>query len=293
MNSQTFDSALVLVSPSSGHGEGYRAVPRVERAFRQNGIEARVVLISSPEIVSREIETQAPEASVVVAAGGDGTVNLVARAILLAGQGKPLGLIPFGFGNCLARSLGVPLDIESAVDVIARGQFKTIDIAWTQDRPVMFALSSGFDAEVARKVSEARIGGVSMRDYLRAIWSSVVHYDWPEIKVEVDGRLLKDHYSQVILSPVNNYAIFFQLKSGPGVRVYLFRDHLPRALRYFLLMGPTRNLASASDLSLQVKSSLKMTATQACAPSQIDGEFSGFLPVACEIRPGALQILTP
>ncbi|MBW2092575.1 MAG: hypothetical protein JRI34_10710 [Deltaproteobacteria bacterium] len=287
------DSALVLVNPVSGRAQGAQAMGRVERAFRRCGVQASVVLISEPDAISREVEQKAPEMSAVVAVGGDGTISQVAKAIISAGGDWPLGLIPLGFGNCLARSFGLPLDIESAAEVIARGRARALDIAWVRDRPVVYALGAGFDADVLIRVDKARTGGVRLRDYLKGVWSAFCHYDWPWIEVEVDGRPLKNRYSQVILSPVHVYAVFFKLISGPGIRVYLFRSRPPKALYYLPAMGLGRNLARAADLCLEVKHSLKMTAAINSVPLQIDGEIGGFLPATCEIKPAALKIFVP
>ena len=83
-------------------------------------------------------------ADVVLAAGGDGTVRTVAE--VLAGSGTPLGLIPMGTGNLLARNLEVPLDnLESALRIAIDGEEKQIDMGW------MRTGSSPEDLEVAER----------------------------------------------------------------------------------------------------------------------------------------------
>ncbi|MGF1645643.1 MAG: diacylglycerol/lipid kinase family protein [Kineosporiaceae bacterium] len=101
-------------------------------------------------------------ASLVVAAGGDGTTRAVAG--VLAGSGVPMGLLPMGTGNLLARNLGVPLhDAEAAVRVITRGETRGIDLVRaritrpdgsTAVEPSVVMLGMGFDAEVVGETDD-------------------------------------------------------------------------------------------------------------------------------------------
>jgi len=293
MTMQPIENVLVLVNPVAGRGQLHMNMGDVERAFQRCGVKAKMVLLSDPDMALKAVETQAREMSAVVAVGGDGTANLAAKAILSAGGDWPLGLIPLGFGNCLARSLGLPLDVDAAVDVVARGCVRTLDLAWVRERPVVYTLGAGFDADIITRVSEARVGGVWMGDYLKAFWNSFWHYDWPEIEVEVDNRLLEGRYAQVILSAVQVYAVFFKLRPSAGFQAYLFRKPQPKDLYNFLVRGLSSDLTRAADLSVPVKSSLRMTSAPTPVPMQIDGEVGGFLPVTCDIKPDALKVLVP
>ena len=71
-------------------------------------------------------------ADVVVAAGGDGTVRVVCAE--MAGTGIPVGIVPAGTGNLLARNLGIPLGRDEALDVVLRGQDRAIDVVADQGR---------------------------------------------------------------------------------------------------------------------------------------------------------------
>jgi diacylglycerol kinase (ATP) len=89
-------------------------------------------------------------ADVILSAGGDGTVMSIAAA--LSGTGVPLGIVPVGTGNLLARNLGLPLDVGTAIDVALDGDQRTIDLGrCTTDSdgvPTVFAVMAGvgFDA---------------------------------------------------------------------------------------------------------------------------------------------------
>lgn len=90
-------------------------------------IEARVVVArGGPDLVSKAASAAAGNADVVVAGGGDGTILTVARH--LVGTDKALGVLPLGTFNYFARNLELPLDLESALAVLADGQVRQVDV---------------------------------------------------------------------------------------------------------------------------------------------------------------------
>jgi diacylglycerol kinase family enzyme len=98
-------------------------------------------------------------ADVVLSCGGDGTVRACAHA--LAGSGVPLGLLPAGTGNLLARNLGLPLLTEPAVDVALSGDVRKIDLAVLEGQHFAVMAGLGFDAAMLAatpKALKARIG---------------------------------------------------------------------------------------------------------------------------------------
>lgn len=102
-----------------------------------------------------EIATKAKDdgVDVVVAVGGDGTVNEVARAIVHSNTA--LGIIPCGSGNGLARHLLLPLNVRKAIDVINRNEVRQLDYGIINDYPFFCTCGMGFDAFVSMKFAEA------------------------------------------------------------------------------------------------------------------------------------------
>lgn len=90
---------------------------------------------------------------VVVAIGGDGTVNEVARAIVHSDTA--LGIIPCGSGNGLARHLLLPLNVRKAIEVINRCEIRQLDYGIINDYPFFCTCGMGFDAFVSMKFAEA------------------------------------------------------------------------------------------------------------------------------------------
>ncbi len=85
----------------------------------------------------------------VIACGGDGTVNMVASAVV--NSPMALGILPLGSGNGLARSNGIPMDLKNALNVIVKGNTKTIDSGTINGNHFFCTAGIGFDALIAHK----------------------------------------------------------------------------------------------------------------------------------------------
>ncbi|MEW5723616.1 MAG: diacylglycerol kinase family protein [Thermodesulfobacteriota bacterium] len=286
---------LVLVNPISGRGEGGRSAGRLGRAFQDLGVRAEVVFLPGPGGAGEIIAAGLTGYEAVVAVGGDGTVSEVAGAVFASGFDLPLGLIPLGLSNCLARHLGLPFRMEKAAKVIVRGRLKKVDLALAGDRTVLSFLGAGFDAAVVDRTARRRRGTIRNIDYLRAAAEVLLgREEWPVLSLEVDGRRVEGLFFQIILSALSNYARFFRTPGTEGHQVYLFRGRGPSSLLKSLLKtGLDRNLDRVCDLTLPVKKSLRIEAVKGEGLYQFDGEIGGRLPVECRVHPGALVFFVP
>jgi diacylglycerol kinase (ATP) len=130
---------------------------------------------------------------VIAAAGGDGTVNMVATALAeaaVSGNEKSLGIIPFGSGNGLARHLGIPLDTGKAVRLVAGGKAKSIDVCRMNDKPFFCTAGVGFDAHIGKLFAESRIRG--MISYAGMTLQEVLRYQPGKYKLTIDGKTLPE-----------------------------------------------------------------------------------------------------
>jgi diacylglycerol kinase family enzyme len=147
-------SHLLLVNPSAGGGRVGKLVPEVERALRAAGVEHRLVLTDSLEHGCEAAREAASEGTVPVVMSGDGLIGQVGGE--LAGGEVPMGIIPGGRGNDLARVLGIPSDLDEAARVIAEGVSRPIDGGEVNGRRFLGIASCGFDSDANRIANEAR-----------------------------------------------------------------------------------------------------------------------------------------
>lgn len=145
----------LLVNPSSAHGRTLKLLPRVEQELDARRIVFRVErtrgLQDGVERALRAVE--AGEVPVVIS--GDGLIGAVGGA--LAGSETPLGIVPAGRGNDLARVLGIPEGPEGAVGVLAAGHSRQIDVGVANGKRFLGIASAGFDSEANRLANETKL----------------------------------------------------------------------------------------------------------------------------------------
>jgi YegS/Rv2252/BmrU family lipid kinase len=120
-------------------------------ALAANGLSVRVARCEGREAVSEAIRAHAAEVDRVVVGGGDGTINAAAPGILATGL--PLGILPLGTANDLARTLGIPLDPAEAARVAATGRLRRIDLGEANGVPFFNVASIGLSVEIARELT--------------------------------------------------------------------------------------------------------------------------------------------
>src|SRR3954452_9854810 len=145
----------VLVNPHSAGGRTLRLLPKVEHELDALRIPFRVERTRGLEDgVARALH--AVEASEVpVVFSGDGLIGAVGGA--MAGAETPLGVIPGGRGNDLARVLGIPDDPEQAVDALFSGHSRRIDVGEANGKRFLGIVSVGFDSECNRLANEVKL----------------------------------------------------------------------------------------------------------------------------------------
>jgi YegS/Rv2252/BmrU family lipid kinase len=145
----------LIVNPSAGAGRAARLLPGVEMALRSHGIPFRVDRTTSIEH-ARELARGAREAGELAAAmGGDGLAGAVAGE--LQGSDAVMALLPGGRGNDLARKLGLGHDPVAAVDLLAAGKERRIDVGEAAGRVYVGILSAGFDSLVNEIANATRL----------------------------------------------------------------------------------------------------------------------------------------
>ncbi len=145
-------ATVVANAAKQGYGDRFKAA--VSAAAADHGWAAPVWLETTPADpgTAQARQAVAAGADLVIACGGDGTVTACAEGV--AGTGVPLGIIPNGTGNLLARNLGLPLDLRRAADVALTGQVRRVDAGTANGRMFIVMAGIGLDARMLTDTSE-------------------------------------------------------------------------------------------------------------------------------------------
>ena len=146
---------LVIVNPAAGGGRARKVLPELEAALRAGGLDYRLVLTTSLDHGREQALQAAAAGEIPVVMSGDGLIGQIGGA--LAGGDAPMGLIPGGRGNDLARVLGIPTEIPGAVALLAAAQTRAIDVGDVNGRRFLGIASCGFDSEANRIANQTRL----------------------------------------------------------------------------------------------------------------------------------------
>jgi YegS/Rv2252/BmrU family lipid kinase len=161
--------AVAILNPRAGVA-ARRALEAVRRGRPAWG-EVEVKVTAGPGDARRWAEEAARDRTdLLLVAGGDGTANEAAWGLL--GSDTTLGLVPVGSGNGLARTLGIPLRPDRALESLEGGVRRRMDVGLVNDRPFLNVSGAGFDATVgARFHARGRLGG--RRGVFTYVWLSL------------------------------------------------------------------------------------------------------------------------
>ena len=166
---------LFIVNPIAGNGHK----SQITKKLIDSGYN--VVFTEYPghaEILARETDAQK-----VIAVGGDGTVNDVARGIM--GTTKALGIIPCGSGDGLALHLGIPHNFSKALKIILNGKTGRLDAAKLNDKIFFSVCGTGFDALISEKF--AKSGKRGLANYIEQAVRTWKGYTPERYTVNIDG----------------------------------------------------------------------------------------------------------
>jgi YegS/Rv2252/BmrU family lipid kinase len=284
----------LLVNPSSARGRTLKLLPRVEQELDALRIPFRAERTRSLEDgVGRALRAvEAGEVPVVVS--GDGLIGAVGGA--MAGADTPLGIVPGGRGNDLARVLGIPDDPAGAVAVLAAGQTRRIDVGEANGKRFLGIASVGFDSEANRLANETGFVRGHLV-YAYAALRTLVGWKPARFTVRVDEERLR--FSGYSVSVANNRAF--------GGGMYIAPDaELDDGEFDIVTVGEMGKLRALGNLPKVFKGThvgedavrvfraphLELSASRPF-PVYADGDHLTDLPASLRVLPRALSVVAP
>jgi len=174
--------ALFIITPIPG-GKKKDGVPKL--IDKQFDGEATIVFTHGVSHASEVAAEAIDKYDIIVAVGGDGTVNEIASA--LVGSNAVLGILPFGSGNGLSRFLGIPMNIEKAIANLNTGNIAVIDSAQANGKAFFNMAGMGFDAHISEAFSHGKKRGFIT--YVKTSLQEVIKYKSQTYNIEIDDAV--------------------------------------------------------------------------------------------------------
>lgn len=194
--------ARLIINPISGTGDKRDLARKVTERLAECGYEVETVNTAGPgDATALAASAVSRGFDAVIAAGGDGTINETARG--LCGTAVPLGIIPAGSGNGLARHLEIPIDADKALDIIAKKIIIDGDYGTVNGEPFFCTFGLGYDAAVSHNF--AGQGSRGLFTYLKSCMEEIVRYDAETYTVSANGKILTDRAFVVACCNASQY----------------------------------------------------------------------------------------
>ena len=194
------------MSARAGAGDKNKERERLVSIFDEKQIESDISLAhSGTEVTDLARDAARGSYKVVVAAGGDGTVNTVAAEVVASD--KTLGVLPMGTLNHFARDLRIPVDVEAAVHTIAAGHTTEVDVAEVNNRVFLNNSSLGLYPMIVReRVKRERLGFGKWPAFVWATIQALRLYPFLDVRLRVEGELV-DRTTPFVFIGNNEYAM--------------------------------------------------------------------------------------
>jgi diacylglycerol kinase (ATP) len=283
-----------IINPISGIGKQNKIEYLIEQYLDKSKFEYTVFYTKYPKHATQLAEEASQKGfDTVVAVGGDGSLNEVAKGLI--GTNTNMGIIPAGSGNGLARNLNIPLQLKDAIEVINKHNSSKIDTGTLNGEPFVNVAGIGFDAHISWEFSQRKKRGFI--SYVKLTLKEFPKYKPKEYELLIDGNKIQTKAFLIAFANGAQWGggayISPQSVINDGVlEVAILKDitifNFPK-LAYMLLQ---KKLHLSNNL--QILSGKKITIKQNQDIAHIDGEpLKTGRVIEIEIHPLSLNVIVP
>lgn len=296
IDTQTSEVVVISMNPNSGATDRRAVVEKLMACLTEQNFEV-LLLTDINEVVEVVGQLFGGRLRCVVAAGGDGTISLLANQLP---ENTPLAILPLGTENLLAKYLGVSGDPAALANMIVAGDCRQLDVGRANGKLFLVMASCGFDADVVRRLHHERTGHIRHWSYAKPVVSSIRKYKYPKIRISVeskDGRQLNASPRWAFIFNVPRYAMNLPIAAEADpedgvLDLCTFRGgSLFRGL-FYLIAVLLRRHKNWTNSKLYRFTKLTMESDEE-VPYQLDGDPGGKLPLTIEVVKGGVTLIVP
>jgi len=304
------DRYKLILNPISGKGATGKKVNEIQQALLELGLKFDLSLTERPWHAAELARAAAAEGyKVIVAVGGDGTVNETLNGILTYkeqnGGDVVLGVLPVGRGNDFCFATGIPLDFKAACQTLAAGRVRTMDagrIVSEQNGPPRYfgnGVGIGFDAVVSRIANQAGLSGF-LGYFVAAIQTMYIYYRAPDMQIELSNEVIRQRSLMVSIMNGRRAGGGFLMaphgNPGDGVLDLCIAKNVSKP-KILMLIPRFMQGTQGTHPAIQFKQDTCVTvrAVDGSLPVHLDGEVlpAEVKQIRIEILPGRLKVIAP
>lgn len=287
---------LFVINPISGGLDKDNVVQMINEFCKKHNLEFKIYYTTGEkdiEHIEQHIKEFDPK--IIIAGGGDGTVNLVAQLIL--NSDKMLGILPTGSGNGLAKDLKIPhVNLKSALDLLINHKVKKLDTLTANGRYFMHICDLGFNAHVVRLFNKTKKRG--LLSYIRFSVREFFKYKTFRYHITTDKGEYKGLAFMITIANSNQFGSNLTInpdgKVDDGEFEIIIIKRFPRNQILGILIRLLTNKINFSPYSIILKAKEAVIRTKKGKTLQYDGEIYGKIKKAeIKINPGSLKVITP
>ncbi len=299
LSKEAYQTAVIITNPTSGSFSHHHPTEHEHTLtfLREHGWQVELWPTSGPGD-AQKLARQAVEqkTSMVIAAGGDGTINEVIQS--LVGSETALGILPTGTVNVWAREMGIPLDIAHAREVLVHGQTRRIDLGKVNERYFLLMVGIGFDAEITQAVEHKPLKRLGVLGYaLAALWYGPGYMGLSAtLKLDEDPPI-RTRALQIVAGNTQLYGGAFkftwQARCDDGL-LDLCVVYQRGLWGRFVVLGDFIFKRERRRLWVRYNTFKKVVIeTHTPVATQIDGDPAGQTPVTLSVVPDSLKVVLP
>jgi len=274
---------------------GIRALDDAMAVLEAGGIDIVEAELAGREQVLAEIAEDAANIDLVILGGGDGTLN--AAALALVQTGLPLGILPLGTANDLARTLEIPADPEAAARVIVAGRTAKIDLGEVNGIFYFNVASIGFSARLARRLTAEAKRRFGALGYALASTRLLSESSPFIVDIEHDGRTERVRTIQVSVGNGRYYGggmAVEETATADDGRLDVYSLEVPHWWHLVALAPALRRGTQGNSKYVRAFSTTELTLkTRRRHEVNADGELVTSTPAHFRVRPRAVTVFVP
>jgi diacylglycerol kinase (ATP) len=298
--------AVVLYNPVAGRGRAQLASEKACAALRRRGLQVDRQPTTGPGSATALARQATGDVDLVVVAGGDGSVRETLVGLGRAAERIPVGVIPCGNANVIARELQIPLSIEASAALLESGSPIPIDVGFADDEMFLAMIGIGWDARTTRNIAALRATRPGNAWY--RVWADSVYVaaglaallSWPpdRLRLVVDGQSATEDYCAAVIANQATYGKGWSLVPDAHIQdgrlAYQARKRFGFPFVACQLVAGilrTRVPAFVSDYGSGMRISVQ---SDRPFPLHVDGDFRGWrTTLDLRVQPAAARLLAP